>query len=436
MNLNDIYKQLTSIDIEQQKLLWDERGKGYYGEYLVFCKLYKNIPGIFKILMNLNIPTKNDKTTEIDLVLIHGTGIYVFEIKHYKGTIYGDDNGAIWTQYFKTTKNNTFKNPMLQNAYHIDALKNILGDIPIKSVIVFTNEDCNIKVKNSNPNISLSSIHNLSNILEQSFRNSEFILSIEEIDNVFNKLTKYSQMQEIVLYDGKEESFVSWLQPILQNLKEEKEYLNYQIIQNKKHTNKVILINSIIVITCILLIFISVSFIKSKHDRQLEIIKQNYNNKLEIATKNYYTELEKMRQNFKHVDEINNEYIKVLNEYFLVSDVSIKELTSNSVTFTAKISKANTVYGMALTEDSKYIVITSNNKVYEYNVFGKHLKYNKFAYMIGERIRDYGNLAQSQFHGVSKDEIDYIKITNIKLFKLDMTQTTIKENLELELYSK
>ena len=125
MNINNIYKQLTNVDIEEQKKLWDERGKGYYGEFLVFCELYKNIPGNCKILMNLNIPTANEKATEIDLVLMHETGIYVFEIKHYKGAIYGDNTGNIWTQYFRTTKNSTFKNPILQNAYHIDALKNI-----------------------------------------------------------------------------------------------------------------------------------------------------------------------------------------------------------------------------------------------------------------------------------------------------------------------
>jgi len=91
---------------------------------------------------------------------------------------------------------------------------------------------------------------------------------------------------------------------------------------------------------------------------------------------------------------------------------------------------------MALTKESKYIVMTSNGKVYEYNVFGKHLNYNKYYNMIGKGIRDYGDLAQAQFHGVSKDEINYIKITNIDLFKLDVSKTIIKQNLELELYSK
>ena len=83
------YKQLTGVDIEAQKRLWDERGKGYYGEYLVFNKLFDAIPGCGKIIMNLQIPGSYGNTTELDLVFIHETGVYVFEIKHYKGTIYG-----------------------------------------------------------------------------------------------------------------------------------------------------------------------------------------------------------------------------------------------------------------------------------------------------------------------------------------------------------
>ena len=32
----EIYQQLTGVDLDMQRRIWDERGKGYYGEYLVF----------------------------------------------------------------------------------------------------------------------------------------------------------------------------------------------------------------------------------------------------------------------------------------------------------------------------------------------------------------------------------------------------------------
>ena len=84
MKMETIYGNLTSVDIEEQKRIWDERGKGYYGEYLLLTELYRHIKGQCKILMNLNVPTAAGKTTEIDLLMIHETGLYVFEAKHYK----------------------------------------------------------------------------------------------------------------------------------------------------------------------------------------------------------------------------------------------------------------------------------------------------------------------------------------------------------------
>ena len=78
-NIDEVYRNLTGVNIEMQRLLWDERGKGYYGEYLVFKKLYPKLSGCCKILMNLQIPTGDGRTTEIDLLLIHETGLLPIE---------------------------------------------------------------------------------------------------------------------------------------------------------------------------------------------------------------------------------------------------------------------------------------------------------------------------------------------------------------------
>ena len=114
-NFDTIYENLTSVDIKEQKQLWDERGKGYYGEYLVLQQLFFSVHGQCKILMNLNIPAGNEKTTEIDLLMIHENGFYVFEVKYYKGTIYGRYDDKTWTQYFRTQKNSHFPSPVQQN---------------------------------------------------------------------------------------------------------------------------------------------------------------------------------------------------------------------------------------------------------------------------------------------------------------------------------
>lgn len=429
MDMKKVYKQLTGVDIDDQKQIWfsqgDERAKGYYGEYLVFCELYKYVKGNCKILMNLNVPTGDGKTTEIDLLLIHETGLYVFEIKNYKGTIYGNGNDNIWTQYFRTVKNNVFKNPILQNEYHIKAIKNMFRGIPINSFIVFTDPDCDIRVKDINSDIAVCTLSNLNRVLNYRISSIQQKYSMEEIDTIFNELSKYSSMQEVVEINGEAAPFISWLNPIISKLEEEKKkYIEYSN-QQKKNMYIGIIINVVVAILCIVFAIFSINTIKS-----------NYVAKINEAQNNYNLELNKFKQNFKHVDEIGNEYVDKLNEYVKVSNIYITKLSDNAVSFSAELSMNNDIYGALLTENSKYIVMTTDGKVLEYDVFGKHLYYNYFGYMFGKSVREHLKLEKAQFYGVNKADISYIKITNIELFKLDMTRTKVRDNLELELYSK
>ena len=77
----------------------------------------------FKILNNLYLSTKNS-STEIDVVTIHETGIYVFESKNFSGWIYGGYKQKEWTQKLEHFQNH-FYNPIWQNKGHISALKNV-----------------------------------------------------------------------------------------------------------------------------------------------------------------------------------------------------------------------------------------------------------------------------------------------------------------------
>ncbi|MBQ6841168.1 MAG: NERD domain-containing protein [Bacilli bacterium] len=421
MDIKKIYTDTTNINIDEQKKIWDERGKGYYGEYMVFRELYQHIYGECKILMNLNIPISNDKTTEIDLLMIHETGIYVFEIKYFKGTIYGKDTDKTWTQYFRTSSNNKFKNPMLQNEYHINAIQNIFPNASIHSVIVFTSDECNLKVENKNLNIDLCTLYDLCRTLETRFNSNAQIYSGEETDLMFNSLIKYSQMKEPVLYDGTVLSFSEWLQPIIEALKENQEKteeeknsytLSIKNLQKSRIKNRIV--TAIIAIICIICSLIYSGIVEDEYNERLNIFKQN----------------------FMHVDEIGNEYIDKLNDFVTVSNIQLDELSDYAVSFSARLSLSNDIYGILLNESSKYIVITNTGNVYEYDVFGDHLSYNKYNNIIGKGIRNYGDLSKAQFYGVNINNISYIKITNIELFKLDIKRTTIKENLELELYKK
>ncbi len=421
MDLKNVYKNMTNVDIEEQKQLWNDRGKGYYGEFLLFSELYKNVSGNCKILMNLNIPVGNGKTTEIDLLMIHETGLYVFEVKHYKGTIYGDDKGEIWTQYFRTVKNSAFKNPILQNEYHLKALKKLFPSVPVKSIIVFTNEDSDIRVENSNLDICVCNLNNLMLNINKAFESYSKRYTLEEIDKMFEEISKYSQMQEEILFDGEKMPFKEWLNPSIALLKEKKSELELEeksIIEEKESLKKTkfltVVINIVVAIICVIFSSYCVAVIRE----------------------NYSSELAKFKQKFLHVDEIDNEYFNDLNKQVEVSEVVIEDFAENAVTFKAKISMKSDIYGIALTKSSKYIVMTESGMTYEYDVFGEHLSYWRSSNMIGKGIREYVDLANAQFLGISKNEIIYIKITDIELFKLNVSRTLVKDELEIELFKK
>ena len=60
---------------------------GQFGEYLTkFALTNYNLPGYLKVFQNLYIPG-HGKTVEIDILMLHEKGIFVFESKNYSGWI-------------------------------------------------------------------------------------------------------------------------------------------------------------------------------------------------------------------------------------------------------------------------------------------------------------------------------------------------------------
>jgi Nuclease-related domain len=93
-------------------------------------------------IQNVIIET-DDGITEIDALLIHPTGIHVFECKNYSGKLIGKSTEQDWIQYVGKQKKVHF-NPYYQNNGHIKYLRNYLynklkinTNIPITSHIIF-----------------------------------------------------------------------------------------------------------------------------------------------------------------------------------------------------------------------------------------------------------------------------------------------------------
>lgn len=173
--------------------------KGLLGEFSTY-KCLDPLAGYKRYLFNLYIPKSNGETTELDIVLLHESGIYVFESKNYSGWIVGSETEQYWTQLLgrEHSQKNQFYNPILQNEGHLRWLRIFLADrtLPFYSYIVFS-DHCTLK------DISLTSRkhyvvrqQNLLSAVERNAAKAKVRLTPDKIDKLFEKLYPLTQMDE------------------------------------------------------------------------------------------------------------------------------------------------------------------------------------------------------------------------------------------------
>lgn len=173
--------------------------KGRYGEYLTYRKLLKP-GGDKKFLFNIYIPKPDNTASEIDVLLIHESGLYVLESKNYSGWIFGMENQRYWTQTIPRQKGrppekNRFYNPVLQNRGHIKALKSYLEDesLPVRSIIVFS-ERCELKkVEISRADCIVVKRDELAMVFKNCIKLSKTTLPAKKAEEIYSRLYPLTQ---------------------------------------------------------------------------------------------------------------------------------------------------------------------------------------------------------------------------------------------------
>ncbi len=176
--------------------------KGAFGEYLIYKKLrsYEKLGARF--LFNCYLPKNNSETSEIDVLMIFRSGIYVFESKNYGGWIFGSESSRTWTQTLpngRGSRKEYFYNPIMQNKVHIKWLqKQIDGTCPVHSIIAFSDrcEFKNINVNSLDVIVTHRSyVTNFVNIIDSK---TGLILDEDKIDCIFQQLYPYTQVSQAV----------------------------------------------------------------------------------------------------------------------------------------------------------------------------------------------------------------------------------------------
>ena len=179
----------------------EEQKRGQRGEEKVYDTLEK-LDGHKGVIRNCYLPTQRGDTTEVDLVLIHESGIYVIESKNYSGWIFGSENQRYWTQSFSDGKGGSqkykFYNPIWQNDTHIKALQWVLGDtrVNIYSYIVFGDECRLMDIRQNTDNYYVVQRKELLSSVKANAEAYGSLLSDEMIDWYYRELYPYTQVSE------------------------------------------------------------------------------------------------------------------------------------------------------------------------------------------------------------------------------------------------
>ncbi len=160
--------------------------KGKIGERRVAKRLNKlanKYDG--KVINDVIIPGDNNKTSQIDHILIAPQGIYVVETKNYAGRVYGNDNDEQWTQVlaYGHTKNKLYS-PVKQNMTHIYRLKALIDrKVRLESVVVFVNG--NTAYINSE---YVYSLRDLKHLIQDE---DEKILLHNDVEDIYKRVMEY-----------------------------------------------------------------------------------------------------------------------------------------------------------------------------------------------------------------------------------------------------
>lgn len=172
--------------------------KGEIGEDIIYYDL-DHVEGRKAFLPNCYIPKYSGGTTEIDLIFLHESGVYVIESKNYSGWIFGDEEQEYWTQCLRSARGiaeqNRFYNPLWQNEIHIYALMELLRDdtFPYYSYIVFGN-DCELKdVRLTSGNHHVTYYRYLLQDISENAQQMGRYLSDEKMDELYSILVKFTE---------------------------------------------------------------------------------------------------------------------------------------------------------------------------------------------------------------------------------------------------
>ena len=170
--------------------------KGAIGEHLIADTIeFANIKGEAKLWLNVLVPKarKADQTTELDVIMLHQSGIYVFESKNYSGWIFGREDEQYWTQSLNKNVKTRFYNPVKQNTGHIKQLSRSLS-VPAEyfvSYIIFSDK-CKLQKVPSGTTYRILTYHGMLPALKQDLETRTSLINMLQMRTLAERIEELS----------------------------------------------------------------------------------------------------------------------------------------------------------------------------------------------------------------------------------------------------
>lgn len=156
--------------------------------------------GLKKILVDILIPNMNGHTTQLDVVFINRSGIYVIECKNYSCVIEGNNTDK-WVRKEFNGKSNKVDNPVIQNTNHVKCLKRLFPSYPdnyFKNIVVFANT-CKFNYNNDTElpyDTKVINYRSLKPTVINDIKSNDMVFSDEEIYSIYDELSKYARYSD------------------------------------------------------------------------------------------------------------------------------------------------------------------------------------------------------------------------------------------------
>jgi len=104
------------------------------GQWRIRAALAKRSPDV---LHDFILPGAYGGLAKIDHAILTAGGILCIQTKHYNGVVFGGADEAQWTNV-NGVKRCRFLNPLIQNEGRTRALQNVVPDVPVANLVIFT----------------------------------------------------------------------------------------------------------------------------------------------------------------------------------------------------------------------------------------------------------------------------------------------------------